>query len=170
MKGTDIYKFLEGLEMCAEYKGNRFTFAVTENKMILRDKIKAMEKAQEPDLEFKHFQDELEVLYKKHAEKDDKGNPKTRMLRIGRTRKSTQYIIPGMNDPESEYEKELAALKEKHSEAFQAQEVKEKEYQEFLEEDIEVTITKIHVDKVPNDLPQFIMEQIRWMVYSDDKK
>ncbi|MCK4816320.1 hypothetical protein KA005_11175 [bacterium] len=168
MKRSDLYVFQEGLEM-AQLKGAKFTYAVTKNKRRLESEIKIMEKAKEPDKSFKEFEKEIDALYKEYADKDVMGKPKMKKIMVSATKSSWQYIIPGLNDPESKYGKAVAVLRKKHKEALEAQEKKEEEYQEFLKEESEWKPFMIDLAIVPDDIHQTIMDRIIWMIKDTEK-
>lgn len=168
MKRSDLYTFQEGLEM-AQLVGPKFTYAVTKNKRRLDSEISMMEKGKDPGEDFKAYEKELEELYKEHADKDVGGKPKMRKIMVSVIKKKWQYIIPGLDDPKSEYGKALAKLNKAHTPAIEAQEKKEEEYQEFLKEESEWKPFMIDLAIVPEDIHQSIMDRIIWMIRDIEK-
>ena len=168
MKRKDLYKFQEGLEMI-QLTGAKFTYAITKNKRRIESEIKIMEKAKEPMEEFKAYQKELEKLYIKHADKDANGKPKSKPIMVSATRSSRQYIIPGLDDPDSIFGKALAKLRNTHKASIEAQEKREEEFAEFLDEESEWEPFMIDLDIVPDDIHQGIMDRIIWMIKDTEK-
>jgi len=168
MKRSDLYRFQEGLE-ASQLRGRNFTHAVSENKEAVANKIKHLEKEKAPDEEFLAYERELEVFNREWALKDANGVPRVRNIKIGRTRSFNQYIIPGLDDYKSEYAKDLNEFKEKHIDAIKAQEERDEEYKESMEDEIDFEPVMVDFEAVPDEIDQFIMDRIKFMIRKPKK-
>ncbi len=168
MKRSDLYKFQEGLEM-AQHKGAKFTYAVTKNKRRVKTEIVDMESGKKPSQAYEKYKKEQEAVNIQFAEKDEGGNPRTERKVLGPTRAQEVYVIPGENDPKSEFSKETDALRKKHDVAVKAHTKKIEKHQEFLKEETDWKPFMIDLDIVPEDISQYVMDRIDWMINDVEK-
>ena len=167
MKKADLYNFQRGLEMTT-FEHPRVTYAVNKNKRLVKQVIEDMELAIKPVKEIEEFNKEREELAKKHARKDEKGNPKTKvipgnapgqMLRI--------YDLPEEGDEHKKYLKELDKLEKKYEKERTEHEAKIKKYnEEFLQDDSEFTPHMLDIGLLAQQekCPQEVMDLIHWMI------
>lgn len=172
MKKRDLYSFMRGLKM-AKFEHPRCTYAVNKNKRQIEEVIKDMEKAVEPSEEMTAFTKEREELAKKHCVNDEKGNPKLKRIPDPNSPGDFQtiYDIPGQNDENSKYRKDLAKVEKKHEKAVKEHEEKVRKYnEEFLDDatEYEPFMLPMSLLEAHEKCPQHIMDLIFWMV--DDTK
>lgn len=139
MKKKEILELYKGLNSLAGLRGVKFTYAVAKNMRVLQDEISSLEKAVEADEKFKEYDTARVELAKKHAEQDEKGEPKV---------ENNQYVLAD----KKAFEEEHAKLRDEYSEAIVARENQLLEYKSLLEEDVEVVLHKINISQVPEDI------------------
>lgn len=140
--------------------GHRFTYVVTKNKEVLAPEVKAIREALKPIEKYKEYEDRIQELNVKFANKDQKGNPVRFDLGQGRF----VYDIPGLNLSESEYSKAVEKAKEEFKDIIDKQEKKNEADQKFLQEESTVDIMKISLKIVPEDAPQEVMDGLYFMI------
>lgn len=165
MKKVDLYSFRRGLDL-AEFSHPRVTYAVQKNRRRVETEIKDMEVAIKQSEEFQKFVAEREELAKKHSEKDDKGNPKTKVVDSG-DGPSRIYVIPGQEDVKSKYRVELAKIEKKYEKAIKEHSEKIRKYnEEFLKDDSDFKPFMVDLELLEQyeKCPQEVMNLIHWMI------
>ncbi len=140
--------------------GHRFTYAVTKNKESLAPEVKAIRESLKPLEKYKDYEERIQELNEKFANKDKKGNPVRFDLGQGRF----AYDIPGANSSESEYSKAVDKVKKEFKDIIDKQEKKIEEDKKFLQEESTVDIMKISLKIVPEDAPQEVMDGLFFMI------
>ena len=133
---VDLYQALSGINL----KGPKFAYAVAKNINLIQPELKAFDAAQKPREDYIEYNKQRAELAKQHAEKDEKGKP---------------IIINGRNykvADEEAFEKEWEVLKQKHAEAIAYREQQDKEFHELMEKDSTVTLHKLSLKDVPEDI------------------
>jgi len=144
--------------------GAEFTFAVKKNKDLIAGDIAAMDEIRKPGYEYEEYQKDLTALFQKHAERDAEGNPIKHPVMITPSRKGEMYKIKGIDDPASEYRKEVDALNERFADVIAGQQAKEEEHARFMEKECDIDLVMVSIKDVPNAVNQFIMDRIIYMI------
>lgn len=167
MKRKDLYTFRSGLKS-ANFQHPRCTYAVNKNKRLVQQAIEDMEKTIKPDEEMEKFFKEREELARKHATKNEAGEPKlTRMSSLDPDDIKMTYVIPGIDDKESKYRKELDKIEKKYKESIEKHDEKIKKYnEEFIndESDFEPFMIELSVLETHEKIPQHVMDRIFFMI------
>lgn len=155
MKKSDILLLNHALSQPSLLKltGAKFAYAVARNLQIIKPEVEALQKAQEPSEEFTKYDTARAELAKKHAEKDEKGEPKTK---IDPATMRSSYVVEDMKA----LEEEVSKLKEEHKEAIEARETQVKEYNTMLEEEVSVELHKLNINELPSDISAKQMSEI----------
>lgn len=119
--------------------GAKFAYAIARNTDKLQSEMKALDTAKEQSEAFKTYNTERENLAKKHAVKDDKGQPVV---------KDNQYVIED-NDA---FNKEIKTLQKQHATAIEAYEKQLEDYNKLLETESEVELYKIPLSDIPENI------------------
>lgn len=146
MKNQELLSLYENLHQL-NLKGVKFSFAVSKNIALLKPEIEALQKAVEQSEDFKKFEQERIELAKKHAKKDEKGEP---------VLKNNNYQL----EDEDAFKVEFESLKEKNKEVIEAREAQTKEFNELLEKENDIKFHKISIKDVPEDITTVQMNQI----------
>lgn len=129
-------------------KGVKFSYGVAKNINIINQEIETFKKAIEPTEDFTTFENERIELCKKHAKKDENNEP---LLKD-----ENRYDIVD----EVAFNKELDTLKEKHKKALDEREQQLKDYANLLKEETTVTLHKIKLADVPEEITVAQLESI----------
>jgi hypothetical protein len=166
MKKADLYNFQRGLEM-AKFTHPRITYAIQKNKRKVDSIIKDMEATIKATDKLNEFIHEREELAKKYAEKDENNNPITKMAPGPDGKVQRIYVIPGQNDLNGKYRKELTKLEKKYDDEIKAHAEKIRRYnEEFLidESEFEPHMVDISLLEQYEKCPQEVMDLIFWMI------
>jgi len=103
-----------------------------------------------------------------HATKNEKGEPTLKRV-SGILPEDIQmmYVIPGMDDKESKYRKELDELEEKYKESIDKHDEKVERYnKEFIndESDFEPFMIELSLLESHEKVPQHVMDKIFYMI------
>lgn len=136
MKKSEALQLFKSLNSLGNLTGVKFAYAVSKNLGLLKPEIVALDKSLEPSPEFTKY-DELRVeLAKKHAKKDDKGNPII---------ENARYVL----ENEEEFNKEWEALKVEHKPALDGRQAQLDEYDKLLETECDINLHKVKLEFVP---------------------
>lgn len=119
--------------------GAKFAYAIARNTDKLQSEMKAIGTAKEPSEAFKTYNTERENLAKKHAVKDDKGQPVI---------SGNEYVVED-NDA---FNKEIKALQKQHAKVIEAYEKQLEDYNKLLETESEVELYKIPLSDIPENI------------------
>ena len=160
MKRQELYeieKKLHGVKLT----GKTIAFVIADNKKRLMEAINEMEKTKIDSEGFMDHINEVEKLKLKYSEKDHIGRPKMKREREPNGNLGMFYLIPGSDDPKSEYRKALIELEIKNKNVILDREEKEKKYyEEFLQGESEFELRKIKYSALPNDITTEQMDLI----------
>lgn len=172
MKRNDLYSMRISLQkiQAMNLSGAKFIYAVSANLRTIESELKHMEKAIEPSEAFEHYRLELKKTVEKFAKKDDKGEfiLKDSIDQFGNAIKI--YDVKGVENTDSEYNKAIKEVEEKHNVVVKNQLEKEESFSIFLSEEIdenEIRIRKIKPDHIPDSMKQNQLDQIWWMIDHD---
>lgn len=128
-------------------KGVKFSYGVAKNINIINQEIETFKKAIEPTETFTAFENERIELCKKHAKKDENNEP---------------ILIENNYDivDEVAFNKELDTLKVKHKKVLDEREQQLKDYSNLLKEETTVTLHKIKLADIPEEITVAQLESI----------
>lgn len=141
LKLWQVFGQLEGLKHDV-----RFSYFLAKNKVALKSEIELLEEAQKPSELFLQYEAKRIEAAQKYSDKDQNGNPKIH---------NDQYVI---YDERDKFEEEIKKLKTKFKKAIAEREAQLKEYAKFLEEPLELQLTKIRFDQLPNQIEAVVIE------------
>lgn len=132
-----------------------FNIAVARNKREIKGFLQDLEELRKEPEGWEEYRKEDIELSKKHAVKDDNGNAMKEEIPIGPGRNMQKFIITGQDDPDSEYSKELKALKKKFNAEHMEKdfEQKLKDYEAAMKEETKFVPETVRQSEVPDDLP-----------------
>ncbi len=122
-----------------DLKGVKFNYAIAKNSDKIKSEVKALQKIIEMSKDYKKFDDERIELVKKYSKKDDLGLPMV---------SDNQYIL----DNKEEFDVEFELLKDKHKTSVEEREKQLEEYNEILNERIEIDFYKIKLELIPENI------------------
>lgn len=144
MKNKDIFRLRDGLRSVGELRGVKFCYAVAKCLRMVVPVCEDLAKSAEPNDAYKKYDKEREALAKAHSKKDENNAPEE--VPAGENR------IAWIMADRKAFDDALDELKEKHREAVDEQDVKNKEFDALLEEEAdEIKLHKISVDLAPED-------------------
>jgi hypothetical protein len=138
MKNNDILNLYDGLSKI-NLKGVKFSYGVAKNIALLKTEVESLSKAQESSKEFVEYDNARIELAKKHAKKDDKGEPVV---------EKNSYVI----ENQEAFDKEFETLKKTHKKALDERENQIKDFNDLLEKETDIQFHKIKLEDVPEDI------------------
>ena len=154
-KKKDLLDLFENLQKLSKLRGVKFSYAIAKNTVIVEREIVAIKESLNPSDDFVKYENERLELAKEHAEKDEKGKPKT-VTENGRD-------IYVMKDKEK-FNKAFEELKTKHKEALDKRQKQVDEYNKFLETEADIEFFKINLSEVPEDISVEQMQGIQLLI------
>jgi pyruvate/2-oxoacid:ferredoxin oxidoreductase beta subunit len=136
---TEIINLYQSLNKLGNLTGVKFAYAISRNISLIEPEIKSIEKSLEQTEDFKSFEVKRIELVKKFAKKDEKGES----VII-----NNQYEL----ENEEEFNKEFELLKEENKEVWGARQKQVDEYNELLKSESTVTLHKINLVDVPQNI------------------
>ena len=106
--------------------------------------MEALKKALEASDEFQKYDEERVELAKSHAKKNDKGEPETT--------KNAQGQETFVLEDQEAFDKAFEALKEEHKATLEARQKQVDEQNELLKTESTVTLYKVALSDVPNQI------------------
>jgi len=144
----DIFRTLEALSnKDMRPKG---AYAISKNKKLAENEVKFIQEAQskiKPPQGMQDFESKRIELCEKFSSKDEEGKVVTN---------NGKYEIP--EDVREEFEKTVAGLREEYSAAFEENEEINKQFQELLNEEIEINFHKTKLEWLPEQITGKQME------------
>ena len=139
-----------------------FIYAVARNKQEMDPIVKATEKIKEHSTEYEKYIEELGVVNRKFALKEEDGTIAyvSYIDRILGPQRGFKKIV-GEGNPESDYEIAIDKLNKKFSEAIKDQKVRDKKYEDYLKQEVpknEYKSFMIKIDLIPDGLHPVGME------------
>lgn len=139
MTKQELLNLFDALHRVGEYKGAKFAYAVAKNIQILKPEVEAITEAQKPSAEFEEYDKQRMQLASKFSKKDKNNEP---------------IIINNrfeLDDREG-FETAWEALRVTFKDVLAERDKQMKEYQEFLQEEVEVILYKIKEENLPQDI------------------
>lgn len=161
MKKKELYEIEKSLQT-VKLIGKTVAFVIADNKKRISEQISTWEKEQtEQSPELKKHLDDVEKLKREFAEKDHIGRPKMKPGNYPDGSRGMFYTIPGSENPDSDFRKELAKLETKNAKAILEHDEKERKFnEEFLEEECDFKLRTIKYSELPKEITQDQMDAI----------
>ena len=135
-----LYIVMEDL-LKIEKLNTRLAYALHKNKKLLQDEVDAIREVSKPSQSLKDFQDKRIELCKEFADKDTEKKP----IIVG-----TDFKIV---ERKSEFEEELRLLTEEYKDVIAEQELRNKELNDILKEDVNgFALHKIKLEWLPETI------------------
>jgi hypothetical protein len=141
MKKRDLYYLKEVLskDVFLKAKDTKLLYFTLRNLRVIEDEIKVLEEVKKPSEAYIEYEKERIELCKKHAKKDEQGNPIIEQNR---------YVFDNIN----EFNIILAELITKHKSATDEYDKQYHEFSKLLDEENDISFYKINLEKLPKDL------------------
>jgi hypothetical protein len=143
-------------EKMKEDVDKRFSYAVHLNLENLESEIKAINEAKKPSAKYEEYQQKKTMIGEKYSDKDENGKP------ILVESMGNQIYKVEVNKEEAT--KEIIKLNEEYSETIKERQKGLKEFQELMEEEVEVDICKISFKYFPDKYNIFDHGIIKLMI------
>jgi hypothetical protein len=128
----------------------RLVYTLVKNTKVLEGEVEAFKKAYETDSdEYKEFVTKVREVYAKFGRKDEEGN-------LVDAEGNPGFDLNEEADREK-FEKAIKALEKKYSKAIEARKGEVAEYEKFLAEEIDVKVSNINFESLPEDINPAIM-------------
>lgn len=143
----EVIELNNGLLSNGNLSGIGFVYVISKNISILKPEIESIQKAREKASEnsdgIKEYEKKRMDMAKKYAKKDPDGNPVTQ-----RNGKALSYVI----DNEEMFNREFEKLRESYKDEITEKEKVEKEFNDFLDESINISLVPLHKDDLPHGI------------------
>ena len=151
MKRRDLYTHLQSLETVKDLKGVKFAYSIIKNKKKIEEEIKLFEEVIKPSSAYEEYERKRIVLCEIHSEKDTEGRP----VIVGDKYKLIDIDI---------FNTELEKLKGGYQDIIEERISQINEYNNVLDEDIDIDILKINFNDLPSDITPKQLESIDFMI------
>jgi hypothetical protein len=149
IKRKDLVVLDNTLGELANMQGSiKFAYAIAKTKININPEIVTIRDVIKPSGDFVAYENQRSELCNQLADKDTNGRP----LVFG-----GNYVI---NANRSEFNDRLKVLQDKYTEAISEQVKKDPEIEKFLEEEVEVVVSKIDLSDFPNVMTPNIIQRI----------
>ena len=139
MNKKDLFLLQSGLADVGKLQGVKFAYAVARNLQIIKREMEALQEAIKPSDDFSDFEKKRLELCRKHADKNEKGDP----IIIG-----SEFSI---QDRQS-FDIDLENLRDNHHDVCELRERQVEEYEQLLEETCDLDLHKIAKDNLPENI------------------
>ena len=143
MKNQQLFELFNALNTVTGLSGVRFNYAIAKNIATLKPEILSLQEALKASEEFNKYDTERIEIAKKHAKKDENGEPIKQNVGT-----QEQFII----EDKELFDKEFEALKEAHKEVYEARLKQLKDFEDLLEVENPVVLHKIKLSDIPEDI------------------
>lgn len=147
MKNVELTRLLQGINAVDSLSGVRFAYAMSKNKKLITSEVETLEDAIKYSDEFEAYEKDRIELCERHAEKDDKGKPKT---------SGDKYVMAD----QKKFDKGLEALNEKNKEVIERRKKQGEEYGKLLEVESSYEPFMVEFEDVPKDITVSQMDGI----------
>ncbi len=158
MTNEQVILMYEGLKRVDDPEMEpKVNYAVSRNIKLLEPIVDAIRSIADPKKEFKDYVKKQQDINVKHAKKDEKGDPKTYIEEIAGGRGRSVYDIPGKNDPNSSYSKEMKKLSDEYKDAIEKRKKQIEDYNSMVKEECQekirlIKISSLSIPKVSRDV------------------
>jgi len=156
MKYKDVVALWNSIYESSDKKGTKFAYAIIKTKQNITPVVDELMKLQIPPKEYVAYDNKRAALCVEYSEKDENGKPKT---------SKNNYIIA--EDRKAEFDEKMKALNEENSEVQKAFLKQIGDYNEKLNEDVEVHLHKIPLSQFPSDMTTEELERFLPLVLDD---
>ena len=135
----------------------KIAYAIAKNKKVIQDEIDAIEEASRVSPEYEEYAKEHVALLRKHAKKDDKGNPVVRLAdRFGNAierRVADEPVVEVVDliEPVS-FQKEFEELRAKYAQVLVVYEEMNIKKQASMNEVVELEIHALSAGTIPDNM------------------
>ena len=147
MKNKELLQMSGLLGILLNLKGVKFAYAIAKNIRLIRAEVELLEKAKSE--KYKEYDNKRLELAKKHAQKDDKGNPQI---------VNNSYILENQEVFNDEFE----ILKKEYESEI-------KEYEDLLNTENDIKLYKIKLVDIPLDITAGQMLVIEEIVEGEER-
>lgn len=158
MKRRNFQTAMNALDAVSNLKGVKFAFTILKNKKIIEHKVEEEKdifaKVLEMSERFKEFEEKRVSLCVKYSTKDENGNPITT---------NEQYDIVDKDAFKNEY----IPLMDEYKDDLEARNKQMQEYENLLDEEIEIEFKKVDFNDLPEDLTSKQLEELDFMINLD---
>lgn len=164
MTNRQVLAFANGLQgVDAPDMEGDFNYAISANKAEAKRIAVSINAAIKPNEAMEKYEQERRDLIIKHCDKDERGEPISRVVTAG-DQTFIKYNVPDIDDPKSDYNRELGVIKENYKGDIEAHEKKLK----FLDKDnSEFKPIMIPRKDIPKGLSREAMDLILPLVKKD---
>ena len=155
MKNWELLNLYQVLSSVSELKGVKFSYFVVKNLGLLEREIKNLEEVIKASKDYYEFEEKRIELAKKHAKKDDKGEPKTKEVDGKKVFDMKSQIA---------FDKEFKELQKKNKKTLEEREKQIKEYNELIEQDSDIKLHKIKLSDIPEEINVSQMKAIESLI------
>ena len=143
-KLTAISQAIEALLNYKGVKNKKLIYTLVKNTKILEVEVEAIQKAFETDSEeYTEFTGKLREIYFKYGEVDEA---------TGQLKTTGSGFVLKENTDKDIVQKEITELEDKYSKAIEDRTAEVKEYNEFLDETIELDLMMIKFEDLPEEI------------------
>ncbi len=142
-KAVDLFNSLNDV---GSLQGVKFAYAIARNINILKPEVEAIQKAIEPNNDFKEYNEKRVELAEKYSVKVD-GKAKV---------ENGQYVL----ENEDDFKKEFKLLKDKYKSVIDARQRQQDEFEEMIKEEFEIELFTLPVEYIPENISTDQMEGI----------
>lgn len=154
MKKRELYNCLQALESVKDLKGIKFAYVSLKNKKKIEEEIKLFEEIVKPNPKFEEYEQNRIKLCEKHSEKNENGKP----IILQDKYKITDEI---------KFNSELDELKKDYNSVINERIKQINDYNEMLEEELNIEFEKINFDSIPENISPKELESIDFMINFD---
>ena len=132
----------------------KIAYAIAKNKKVIQDEVDAIEEASKASPEYEEYAKEHVALLRKHAKKDDKGNPVVRLAdRFGNAierRVADEQVVEVVDliEPVS-FQKEFEELRAKYAQVLEVYDEINRKKQTSMGEVIELDLHVLSLSAIP---------------------
>jgi hypothetical protein len=154
MKRKNLYTYIQALAELADLKGVKFAYAVIKNKKKIEEEIKIIEETIKPSDDFSKYEQERIQICVVNSEKKEDGSAVI---------VDNKYKIIDME----KFNTELEELRSNYTDTIKDRESQIADYNNLLEEDLDMTFFKIGENDLPLDITPAQLLSIEFMVNID---
>jgi hypothetical protein len=128
----------------------RLVYTLVKNTKVLEGEVEAFKKAYETDSEdYQEFVEKVREVYAKYGRKNDEGQ-------LVDAEGNPGFDLNEEADREK-FEKAIKALEKKYGKAIEERKAEVAKYEDFLAEEVEVNLTPINFESLPDDIAPAVM-------------
>jgi len=141
-----------------------FSLAIAKNRRKLKDTVESFREASGFTDEFKKYQQDVDNILQKYADKDTDGHVREKIEVLPGGRRNKSYHIPSLLVSDSKVNKELQKLEKENKEIIKIQEKRVEDINRKLKEEIEVDIELVPELWIPKGLQPSWLYGLMFMI------